>query len=110
MLPCRIAELKPVSARIVEIKLSSREITLCPVDQLDNGDFLFVKNLTRLHQGLRAHGEGMVNSVLPFGLFTHWVLAFAQQDVVVSNVEAGHDRIAEPPEMLKTQQIAVKLL
>ena len=95
MFPGRIAQLEPVPARIVKIKLPSREITLGAVMELDDGYFLFVKNLTCLHECLRAHREGMMDSLLNAGYFVDRLLALAKQDVVIANVEAGHDRIAE---------------
>ncbi len=64
-------------------------MTLCAVYKVDDRDFLFVKNLTRLYERLRGHREGMVDVGIFLGLFLHWPLALAQQDVVIPHVEAG---------------------
>ena len=97
MLPGRIAQLEPVTARIVKIELPSRKITFGAVMELDNGDFLFVKNLARLHERFRADGKGMMDALLDVGDIVHRLLTLAEQDVVVDDVKAGHDCIAEPP-------------
>ena len=55
--PSRIAQLESVPAWIEEIKLPSRKITLGAVGKLDDGNFLFVKYLARLHERLRADRE-----------------------------------------------------
>ena len=64
--------------------------------ELDDGDLLFVKNLASLHEHFRTHREGMMDALFYAGRFVDRLLAFAEQYVVVANVEARHNSIAEP--------------
>ena len=80
LFPGRIAQLEPVPAGIVKIKLPSREITFRAVMKFDDGNFLFVKNLAGLHERFRAHRERMMHSLIYAGRFVHGYLALAQQD------------------------------
>src|SRR5262245_7737113 len=107
-LPGRIAQLESVAARIKKIKLSPREITLGPVIEPIDRNFSFRENLARLHESLRSHGKGVMHVVVFFERFVDVRLSFTKEDVVVADVEAGHPGIAESPQVLETEQFAVK--
>jgi hypothetical protein len=70
----------------------------------------FVKYLAGQYERLRANRERMMGSVIYFGCFLYGVLSLAKQDVVVPNVKAGHDGVAEAPQRSKAKQIAIELL
>src|ERR1700752_1638815 len=97
LLPSGIAQLETVSARIKEIELPAREIAFGAVGKLNDGNLFFVKNFAVLHKRFRTHGERMVNSMLCRNRFIDALLALAEEDVVVSHIEAGHDSIPKPP-------------
>jgi hypothetical protein len=44
-----------------------------------------------------------------FCRFLNRVLSLAKQNVVVSNIEAGHDRVAEPPQRFEAKQVPIEL-
>ena len=63
-LPSRITQFEPVASRIEEIELPAREKPFPAIVEPIDGDFPFIENLARLHQRLRADGEGMVDIVI----------------------------------------------
>jgi hypothetical protein len=55
------------------------------------GDVSLVEDLARKLKGLGRNGEGMMHPRVLLQRPVHRIGTLAQQDVVVSNVEARHD-------------------
>ena len=85
MRPSRVAEFKSGPAGIAKIQFPACEETLSAINEIGDGYLPFVKYLTPRHQRLRAHREGMVDSLIRLRHVFHRLLALAQQDVVVLN-------------------------
>lgn len=107
--PGWVTQLEPIAARIEEIKLPAGEKTFGAIIQPVDWNFSFLENLAGLHQRFRADGEGMVHVLVLGKGFVDVRRAFAEQDVVVANVEARHAGIAQPTERFEAEQVAVKL-
>ena len=77
-LPRWVTQLQTIPAGIEEVKFSSREETLAPVNQAIYGDISFSKNLAGLYKGSRTNGEGMVQPIITFRRCHHRLLPLSQ--------------------------------
>ena len=94
-LPRRISQFEHVSTGIQEVELSPREEAAPAIDNwLRNGYALFMKELTRHREHLRAYLEGMVKAIVLLGSPHDRLFAAAEQDRVTAHCEAGHGLIS----------------
>ena len=69
-----------------------------------------MEDLAGLIEGLGSDGERMVDSLVLFQGRIDRGRAFAKQDVVVADVETGHDVVAQPALWRQAQKFPVEIL
>ncbi len=77
---------------------------------LGDGYALFMEELTRPLEHLRAYLEGMVKAIVLLGCPHDRLFAAAEQDRVTADREAGHGLVAEAALVLEPEHVPIELL
>jgi hypothetical protein len=83
-------------------------MTLSAVFQLDDGNLVFVKRLASLDETFGAYREGVMHAIFDNGSILRF-LTLAQKYVMIADIKARHDVVAEAPDRFEPEQPAVKI-
>src|SRR6266511_2501175 len=107
--PARIAQFDAVAARIEDEELPpGEEPARTIVFRLANLDAEMVKELARFSKHVRADVEGMVQPAVLLHGSNEGILTLAKKNIVIAELEAGHRRISQPPDMFQSQNLSIE--
>src|SRR6266542_3359964 len=107
--PARIAQFDAVAARIEDEELPPGEEPAGPVvDGFVDFDAEMVKELARFSKHVRADVEGMVQPAVLLHGSNEGILTLAKKNIVIAELEAGHRRISQPPDMFQSQNLSIE--
>jgi len=109
--PILIAQLDAVAARIEHEELPAGEKAAGTViHRLVDFNAEVAKQLARVIEHLRADIERVVQAAILFHRPVNRTVAFAQENIVVAELETGHRRVGQPADMFQAENLALEML